>query len=138
MNEKIMGCKVCSAKPKEGTNNATLPYKVLRTLHESIGIDYKLCKCENCGAPWLWKIERYTDTLGNMPDRLWNNWIPLTEFELAEVNRNFPHKRGSHSLPQLEKYVARRRTLVKGPNGKFYNGQWLGKKIPSTITGKVG
>jgi len=48
------------------------------------------------------------------------SWMPLVEFELAEINHNFPQKRGRESIPELEKYFGRRRTLVHTPDYYFH------------------
>jgi len=119
MFDDKLGCKKCNASPEPKTSRSTLPYEITRSLYESSHYAFWLCECRYCGTPWLEYFKEFIGWLDG-DDKMYTSWMPLVEFELAEISRNFPQERGRESIPELQKYFGRRRTLVLDPKNSYH------------------
>ncbi len=120
MQEDGMGCEVCNATPDDGAVRADLPFEVVRRLHHSSHSGFYLCKCVNCGQPYLEQFHEIVDWKDG-DDDIWVRWEPLTAGEVGRLNEQFPGEDYSGSeCNELFEYMHFRRRLVRDFKGEYY------------------
>ncbi len=120
MIDDDLGCVKCNITPSKGVSFEDLPWETERMLYDDRRhYDFRLQRCIYCGTPWLHNFKEIVDWGGGGNDDMYNSWMPLTAAEQAEIEQLCPVQREYEVLPELEKFLGRRRTLVMGPKGEF-------------------
>jgi hypothetical protein len=110
------GCVACRAVPASWNE---LRLKFVRKLFEDSHEAYVLHACAECEQPFLYQFQEIT-WLPNGEDHIWLRWMPITEQELAEIDRLFPTPtEDDTNTHHLAKMMHRRVRLVRDPLGRF-------------------
>ncbi|MFC1560595.1 hypothetical protein ACFL3W_01475 [Pseudomonadota bacterium] len=122
INEPSLGCEICNALPKPGTSWSDLPFDRGRFIFESTRWDFRLCNCVHCAQYWLETV--FETNWMDGPEKLWTSYTPLSESEVAAINKNYPQTILGGYPHQLTTFFYRRRTLVKDPDEVYHFCKW--------------
>ena len=110
------GCPVCRAVP---VLRGDLRLTHVRTLYEDSHEGYALYACPECRQVFLEQFQEIT-WLPDGEDDIWQRWMPVTSWELAEIERLFPAETADDDGAQhLAKLMHARGRLVRDPDDRF-------------------
>ena len=118
MNEPSLGCEICNALPEPGTGRWDLPLDEGRLIFDSSRCHFRLCNCVKCAQYWLETF--YETNWIHGPEKIWMSYTPLSESEVAEINKNYPQTILGNYPHQFEIFFYRRKTLVCDPDEVYH------------------
>jgi hypothetical protein len=112
-----LGCDRCRTPPSSKTEQIL---EHVRGLYYDCHECYALYRCRDCAQTFLEQFHEIVDWVG-AEDDLWQRWTPITDDELAEVDRLFPEETDDYAdVPRLTALMHRRGRLTKDPEGAYY------------------